>query len=175
MKQFLKAALVAVVVLGFCRYARAADTTVSANLVAGDTGADIASAFDAQWSQGGEFLCSVSGDTLIVDDTTGDCDEPQSRYKFEPDGGQVEENHTADLRVECSSPLAASFNLDGLGFVTLAIGPNVFVSGQDTITINFTLPPPPPPIPTVPAWALVTLGALVLCMGVLLLGRGRVV
>ena len=77
-----------------------------------------------------------------------------------------------DLRVQCSATVA-SIDFDGQGFVTLALGPNVFVSGADTITINFSLPPLP--VPTVPAWGLITLGAFVLCMGVLLLGRGRAV
>ena len=188
MKQFVNAALVAVVVLGICRYAKAADSTATATIGEGFTGNDIAAEFgNNAWSQGTEFDCTFSNNTLSVTDKTGDCEEPRSHYTFEPDPCPVEEEHTMSLRVQCSSTVA-SIDFDGQGFVTLAAGPNVFVSGADTITINFSLPKPglvgrsralhlpiPAGVPTVPEWGLVTLGAPVLCMGVLLLGRGRAV
>jgi hypothetical protein len=161
-------AVLATLVLASPRFV--ADATVSADLFSGDTGDDIAIAFDDAWSQGMEFTCSRRNNVLVVDDRTGDCDEPRSRYEFDPDGGQVSEDHTMQLNVSCASPTAASMNLDGLGFVPLSLGSNVFVSGSDTIRVNFSFPPLIT-VPTTPGWGPAVLVGLVLGVGVILLLR----
>lgn len=163
MKRIARTALIAVALVGIHGHARAADETVVGSLLMGFTGADIAEKMADEWSQVGDFDCSFNDNKLTVKDLSGDCDDPITRFKYEPDGGMLDEDHMMELRMQCS-PNIVSINLDAAGFVVLSPGPNVFVSGADTITINLTFPTPPS-IPTTPEWALIGL-----CVGAVLIG-----
>ena len=143
------------------------DETTTALLSAGQTGVNIASAMTAAWSQAGVFGCGVSANTLSVVELLGNCDDPVTTYTFTVADGTLMQGHTLELRVKCASPVVASVQIDGGGFMTLALGPNVFTSGPDTITIGYAIPPPVS-CPSTSAPQLYLLAALLAAAGWLL-------
>lgn len=154
--------------------ARAADETATANVTGGGGAASIASAFAAAWSQAGNYACSSSGNRIVIQDLSGDCNEPASDYTFVVQGGTLNQNHVIKLRIQCASPTMASMEFDGGGFTLLVPGPNVFVAGSDTITVFFRLRPCGGggfACPALSSQGLAALVGLVLVAGVVLLQR----
>lgn len=180
MRQQVRTGLAALVLAscvgGDARAARpavVADETITVNLFAGDDGPAIAARFGAAWTLVGAFDCSVSGNKLLALNTNGDCDEMVSQYAFEPAGGVLTENHQMSLRIQCTATMA-SMDLDAQGFTALSLGSNVFASGSDTITVNFSFPPAPTSgLPSMPAWIVVLLSASLLAGGALLSRSAR--
>jgi hypothetical protein len=121
------------------------DETVTATLLAGSTGSQIAVTVGSAWSQAGAFTCGVAANQLTVVNTSGDCTPPTTIYTFRVDGGTLTQNHTFKLRIQCASPPVASVEFDGGGFNVLVPGVNTFVAGADTIRIGYLQPPFPCP------------------------------
>lgn len=162
-----------VALIALVAHAKASDQTVTINAMAGDVGSTIETTFEAGWSQG-DYTCAIIDDRLVVFDTSGDCDETVSRYNFVVvGGGGLNQDRSIALRIQCASPLVASVNFDGNGFVALNVGQNLFTSGSDTIRVGFSFPLGPLPVPTMPEWGLILLTALCLAAGVgVLVARG---
>ena len=149
--------------------AMAVSESVTINVESGDDGNAIAEKFRAAWSDGGAFTCGGSGNVLTATESPQlECDDATSEYEFVNDAAS--DAHTMELEVSCASPLVARVDLDSAGFVTLALGTNVFQSGPDTFVIDHSIPGT---VPAIPNWGLVLLPALLFAGAVMLHFRMR--
>lgn len=136
--------------------------TINVTLFAGDTGTQIATRIEAAWSQGVDFTCSRMVNTLVVQDTSGTCDNPTAKFTINVPGGTLGSNHTFKLSLMCASPLVSSAELDTLGFVVLTPGLNAFSNLGDTITVAYDNSPP-----AIPAWSGLHAGLAILGFGLI--------
>ena len=120
------------------RSSAGSDETITANLTLGSTANQLATNVGAAWSQMlSEFTCFVMANELNVTNKTGECTPATTLHTYSIAGGTLNQNHTFKLRLQCASPVVASVEFDGAGFTVLVPGPNVFVAGADTVTIDY--------------------------------------